>query len=244
VTSDLIQLAVRCTGYKLSLAMRIREATSGDFHTALTKASRIAPPAVAPLSKYRGCRNIVYDMIFERLSGEQARATGAELAKLYAEVYAEPPYREGPAQVARFADQLAELWGSDGFTLARAIGPAGELVGVAYGRTMAAGSWFSASSPPPSELRQLATFAVMEWMVRKSWRRRGVGCRLLAMILAGRPERWSVLMSDPAAPARQIYSQLGWRRVGTSQPELFPEMEILALPLPLPKCVDGPPSGG
>jgi GNAT superfamily N-acetyltransferase len=171
------------------------------------------------------------DVLFRRDGGPPAAAVGADLLRMYAEVYAEPPYLEGPPQVARFARQLPALLAADGFQLARATTVAGELVGAAYGVTFAAGRWFPDSSPPPSDILHSPLFVVMDWMVRRPWRGRGVGRELLAQVLDGRSEPWAVLMTNPAARARDIYLGHGWRMVGTSTPPLFPRMEILAMPL-------------
>jgi hypothetical protein len=168
---------------------------------------------------------------FDLLDGSRAGALAADLRELYAEVYAESPYEEGPAHVARFAEHLAEQLDRPGFVLASATDvPA--LVGVAYGWTMAPGQWFSSAiDQPPEEIRSAAKFAVMEWMVRAPYRQGGVGRRLLDLVLTGRHEPYAILASNPAAPARQVYDRFGWRQCGTTQPDLLPPMDVLALPV-------------
>ncbi|MHA4817524.1 hypothetical protein ACXZ65_24530 [Streptomyces aculeolatus] len=50
----------------------------------------------------------------------------------YREIYVEPPYREGPEDVADFAGLFAVQSGRPGFRVALAVGR-GEVVGFAYG---------------------------------------------------------------------------------------------------------------
>lgn len=169
---------------------------------------------------------------FGRDRGPAAASIGAELLHLYAEVYAEPPYLEGPEHTARFAEHLHGLWTAEGFELVRATTPAGELVGVAYGFTMSTGEWFPHSSPAPPDILGRPHFTTMEWMTRRPWRRQGIGRRLLAGLLSDRLEPWAVVMANPAAVAHGIYLEHGWRRVGTSAPPMFPEMDVLARALP------------
>ncbi|WBB46939.1 hypothetical protein O3597_17365 [Verrucosispora sp. WMMA2044] len=64
----------------------------------------------------------------------------AALADLYAVVYAEPPYEEGPDEVAGFRDGLPEQAERKGFTLHTAH-QGDVLTGAAYGWTMPAGAW-------------------------------------------------------------------------------------------------------
>ncbi|MET8279172.1 hypothetical protein [Micromonospora sp. NPDC005174] len=71
---------------------------------------------------------------------ESATAVFAALVRLYAVVYAEPPYAEGPDQVAAFAAALPAEPRRPGFALVVAH-DAGDLVGAAYGWTMTAGRW-------------------------------------------------------------------------------------------------------
>ncbi len=74
----------------------------------------------------------------------------AALLDLYAEVFAEPPYLEGPEHVARFGKLLIDEMDRPGFAMTRAIDH-GELVGMAYGFTLPAEQWWhDAATPPPT----------------------------------------------------------------------------------------------
>ncbi|MFI5925278.1 GNAT family N-acetyltransferase [Micromonospora sp. NPDC051543] len=163
---------------------------------------------------------------------ESATAVLPALVGLYAVVYAEPPYVEGPDQVASFAAALPGETRRPGFALVVAY-DAGELVGAAYGSTMAAGRWWTrAAAEPPADLRAVDKFAVMEWIVRPGRRGEGIGAQLMNRILDGRVERWATLASNPAAPARAIYQRAGWRQVGDSAMPDGTPTHLLVLPLP------------
>lgn len=154
------------------------------------------------------------------------------LAGLYAIVYAEPPYREGAEQVARFREGLPGEAARDGFVLVTAEDD-GLLVGAAYGWTMPAGTWWkSAEQDPPAQLRDVDKLAVMEWMVRRRQRGEGIGAELMRRLLTDRPEPYATLASNPESAARAIYDRAGWKQVGTSRLEWGPPMDLLALALP------------
>ena len=150
-----------------------------------------------------------------------------ELVDLYAEVFAEPPYNEGPDHVRRFRGWLTGEFDTPGFTLIRAtVGDT--LIGMAYGYQMPAGEWWrDAIEDPPDGVRKALKFAVMEWAVRGEYRGRGVGRRLMFDLLHGRAEQYATLNVNPAAPARNIYRRLGWQPCGSTNPKYMPPMDIL-----------------
>lgn len=168
---------------------------------------------------------------FVRRTGVAAAPLFPALVDLYAVVYAELPYGEGPEQVARFADGLPAEAQRPGFTLVAAE-DAGVLVGAAYGWTMPAGVWWqSADCEPPAEVRDVDKLAVMEWMVRPDRRGQGVGAGLMRRLLAERVEGWATLAANPDAPARGMYERQGWQRVAGSRLEWGPVMDLLMLSL-------------
>ncbi|MGN9811431.1 N-acetyltransferase family protein [Micromonospora sp. BQ11] len=155
------------------------------------------------------------------------------LGDLYGLVYAEPPYNEGPEEVARFRDGLPKEATRPGFSLIVAEDD-GLLVGAAYGWRMPAGSWWSrADRDPPSEVRDADKFAVMEWIVHPQRRRAGIGAELMRRLLAGRTEPYATLASNPASTARAVYERAGWKQVATSVLPWGPSMDILVLSLPV-----------
>ncbi|MFG1659103.1 GNAT family N-acetyltransferase [Micromonospora chersina] len=168
---------------------------------------------------------------FHTLGGGQAVYLFPSLVDLYALVYAEPPYEEGPEEVDRFREGLPEESTRPGFSLVAAIDD-GVLIGAAYAWTMAAGTWWSrAEHDPPARLRDADKLAVMEWIVRPGYRGRGVGAELMRRLLADRPERYATLASDPRSHARKVYERNGWQEVGKSVLPWGPPMDLLVLDL-------------
>ncbi len=153
------------------------------------------------------------------------------LGNLYALVYAEPPYQEGPEQVDRFRRGLPDEAARLGFTLITAEDD-GTLFGAAYGWTMPAGTWWSrADADPPAEVRDADKIAVMEWIVHPHRRSEGIGAELMRRLLWGRSERYATLASDPRSHARAVYARNGWRQVGRSVLPWGPPMDLLVLDL-------------
>ena len=168
---------------------------------------------------------------YDLCDGPEAIGLSSTMRDLYAEVYAEPPYCEGEEQVRRFVEHFTEEVKRAGFSLARAVDDHGS-VGAVYGWTMVPGQWFSApTSEPPTEVRGMSKFAIMEWMVRRRYRGAGIGRHLLDLVLANRPEPFAILASNPIAPARRIYERMGWWRCGGTEPAHMPPMDILVLSL-------------
>ncbi|MGS2615122.1 GNAT family N-acetyltransferase [Micromonospora sp. LZ34] len=164
--------------------------------------------------------------------GDSAAPLFAALVDLYAVVYAEPPYEEGPEQVARFAEGLPGEAARPGFTLVSAQ-DGDTLIGAAYGWTMPAGTWWSrAEQDPPAEVLGADKVAVMEWLVHPQRRSEGVGAELMRRLLASRAEWWATLASDPRSAARQMYARAGWQQVGRSALPWGPPMDLLVLALP------------
>lgn len=169
---------------------------------------------------------------YELLDGGGARKHLELLVELYGEVYADPPYLEGPEHVASFRRHLTREVDLPGFALALAANDRA-LIGAAYGFTLPAGQWMEPSAEEPcADIRDVPKFNIAEWMVRAPFRGAGIGRRLLDMLLAGRSEPWAVLASNPAAAARRIYERWGWKMAGRIEPGTMPPMDVLVLPLP------------
>ncbi|MGW4464045.1 GNAT family N-acetyltransferase [Micromonospora sp. NPDC004704] len=165
-------------------------------------------------------------------TGQSAALWFEEVADLYATVYSEAPYEEGPEQVDVFRSKLPEELSRPGFELVVAVED-DSAVGVAYGWTMPAGTWWSsADREPPPNLLDADKFALMEWIVHPSRRGEGVGAELIRRLIDGRPESWATLASDPRSAARSMYERAGWRDVGRSVLPWGPAMDLLALFLP------------
>jgi ribosomal protein S18 acetylase RimI-like enzyme len=153
-----------------------------------------------------------------------ATALTDDLRALYAAVYAEPPYRDGPAEVAEFVAEWRELSTQPGFRLVVAR-TAGQLVGFALGHLVdrASGWWEGIrAAPPGGDTADPAgfddvghSFGIAELGVHPAWRRRGLASRLHEALLAGRSEPQVVLWVRADAPAaRATYARWGYRLRG------------------------------
>jgi len=157
--------------------------------------------------------------------GAEAALTD-ELLALYGEVYAGPPYRDGPEDVAEFAAEWPRLLAEPGFRLVVARVPEGRLVGLALGHVLGPGSgWWSAVRPTlPTELTEESvgadgvgrSFGIAEFGVHPDWLRVGIARRLHDGLLDGRAEARVVLwVHTDAVAARATYDRWGYRFVGT-----------------------------
>ncbi|MGH3191454.1 MAG: GNAT family N-acetyltransferase [Streptosporangiaceae bacterium] len=174
------------------------------------------------------------EMTFQLLDGAQAAEHAAELQALHAEVY--PDDDEG-----RFAGRFRVQRRQPGFVLAEATS-GGYLVGYAAGMPLrpATSWWRGLTAPLPEEITAEhpgRTFALVDLLVRASWRRQGIARTLHDLILAGRPEERATVTGRPAAAAAQhALRSWGWQRVGrTRDPDdpSSPVSDVLLIPLPL-----------
>jgi GNAT superfamily N-acetyltransferase len=160
-------------------------------------------------------------LVFRLLDGRQAGEHADDFAGLHAEVYADPPYRRADdAEVypGRFRVQRRQ----PGFVLAEARN-GGYLIGYAAGMPLRPSTswWRELTTPLPGEVTEEhagRTFAVVDLLVRASWRRQGIGAELHYLILGGRPEERATLTVLPAAtPAQNAFRTWGWRRVARTR---------------------------
>lgn len=156
------------------------------------------------------------------------------LVGLYAEVYAEPPYLEGPDEVRAFRTRFAEHRRAPAFRLV-AMFAADRLIGYLYGFRIDADSerWATLLARTTGDrsdapLRRPTAF-VAELLVRADWRRQGVARRLHDTFLAEREEHQAILLAHPEAIAAQAaYAAWGWQKVGYGTPfPGAPEYETL-----------------
>lgn len=169
--------------------------------------------------------------------GGAAVAQLETLRELYAAVFAEPPYGETPAEVARWAQGFAEQAARPGFALVVASSR-DRPVGFAYGYTLTPDRpyWrlFSAGDlrVPAAAIDAGQLFFVFELAVLAPWRRRGVGRLLHDALLDGRAEVAAILTVRPeATPARATYHALGWVTAGHLARAGQPSYEVLVRPL-------------
>ena len=153
------------------------------------------------------------DITFQLLDGPQAAAHADELQALHAEVYADPPYLRTD-DAAMFADRFRVQRRQPGFVLAEAR-HGGYLVGYAAGMPLRPSTswWRDLTTPLPEEVTAEhpgRTFALVELLVRASWRRQGIARTLHDLVLADRPEERATLTVLPAATAAQnAFARMG-----------------------------------
>ena len=157
-------------------------------------------------------------------SADPDGAVLAAVRPLYAEIYAEPPYLEGPTEVGDFVDQWPTRAAQPGFRVVLALGGTGTPLGFALGHALTPDTdwWDGLLDPVPAQVTAEhtgRTYAMIEIAVRASHRRAGVGRTLHRALLAGRPEQRATLLSRPeAAPAQAAYAAWGYRCLGRLRP--------------------------
>jgi GNAT superfamily N-acetyltransferase len=154
---------------------------------------------------------------FHLLDGTGAAAHAAELQALHAEVYADPAGQPDD-DAALFARRFQVQRRQPGFVLAEAR-RGGYLVGYAAGMPLRPSTswWRDLTTPLPADVTAEypgRTFALIDLLVRASWRRQGIGQTLHDLILRNRREERATLTVPPAAAAAQsAFYNWGWRKV-------------------------------
>ncbi|MGP3952649.1 GNAT family N-acetyltransferase [Streptomyces sp. 7N604] len=166
------------------------------------------------------------EVTYRRWEGPEAGHQLDAFLPAYEEVYVEPPYCEGPRDVAEFIERFQQQAATrPGFRVVLAS-DGGEVIGFTYGYRLPAdtGWWKSSLEPLPEDFTRETgerTFVIIELAVRKPWRRRGIAAELHAQLLDGlEVERVTLTMrpEPEAAPAQSAYAAWGYRKVGRSQP--------------------------
>ncbi|EFL22443.1 putative acetyltransferase [Streptomyces himastatinicus ATCC 53653] len=176
---------------------------------------------------------------YEVWTGSEAESHLDTFLPAHKEVFAEPPYCEGPKEVADFIDLFHIQAKRPGFRVAVARDGA-EIAGFSFGYQLPMNSqwWSGLLEPMPEDFTRETnerTFAIIELAVRKPWRRQGIAAGLHTRILDGLPvERVTLTMlPDPeAAAAHRAYAAWGYRRIGKSRPwDEAPLYEAMVLDL-------------
>lgn len=155
---------------------------------------------------------------FAQVASEQAMWQLDELVDLYANVYAEPPYEWGQEHAELFAQRFHGQRQQDGFTLIEAR-DGDQLVGVGFGVTLLPTTpwWRNLTTPLDEAVTQEypnRTFALVELLVRASWRRQHIAEAIHGRLLDNRVEERATLTVLPAAEAAQAaYRKWGWQLV-------------------------------
>lgn len=172
---------------------------------------------------------------------DPAPALRFDLQPLYNEVYAEPPYCEGPKEHAEFVERWDAQITQPGFRIVFAHDTTnGELIGFTFGLPLSRSRWWQGLRDPidPAFTAENGrrTFAIIELVVHADYRRQGLGRALHDTLLAGRPEERVTLCVRPepeAAPARAAYASWGYSTVGRLDPgrDSVPEYLLMIRPL-------------
>jgi ribosomal protein S18 acetylase RimI-like enzyme len=161
------------------------------------------------------------------------------ICELYGEVFSKPPFDGGAEDLAHQRERLVRLMANPAFGITVA-GAGGELVGFAYGAPLRPDTkwWDGFLVPVPEDVTkewERRTFALIDMAVAGSWRRRGVGRRLLDVLLGSRSEQRATLAVRPTATGTQaFYRRLGWQYVGRlpgAPGEPSPFFDIYVVPL-------------
>jgi ribosomal protein S18 acetylase RimI-like enzyme len=161
------------------------------------------------------------ELTLRLLGGREAGEHAADLEVLHEDVYGGLSYSadpEGRDFAARFRTQRRQ----PGFVLAVAFS-GGYLLGASMGAPLRpATSWWQAVTAPLPDAVTTEhpgrTFALVELMVRGSWRRQGIGRSLHDLVLGGRPEERATLVVPPAATAAQAaFQNWGWHRIARTR---------------------------
>jgi len=169
------------------------------------------------------------EISFERLDGREAAARAAELQLLHDEVYT-----DGDDFPRRFRVHTRQ----PGFVLVAARS-GGYLIGYAAGMPLRPSTswWRQVTTTLPEQVTTEypgRTFALVELLVRGSWRRRGIGRSLHDLILAGRPEeRATVVVPPTATAALAAFQNWGWHKVArTGNRAGMPASDVLVTAVP------------
>lgn len=178
---------------------------------------------------------------FQRVGPDEAVQHLDELTDLYGEVYAEPPYEWGDEHAELFSKRFVGQSKDAGFSLVE-VRSGNELIALGFGVTLAPTTpwWHNLLTPLPDEITREnvgRTFALVELLVRKPWRRRYVAETMHRQLMQDRYEERATLTVLPAAEAAQAaYGKWGWRKVAQKRNPLpgSPVFDVLVKELRKP----------
>lgn len=165
------------------------------------------------------------ELTYQRFQGKEAANQLDAFLEAYEEVYAEPPYREGPSDIAEFIDHYQVHAQRAGMRLVLARN-GDQVVGFTYGYLLPADStwWDNVQEDLAEDFTRedgTRTWVILELAVRKAWRRRGVAANLHDLLIEGLGVERVTLTVRPepeAKAAQSAYAKWGYREVGLSHP--------------------------
>ncbi|MEU8543018.1 GNAT family N-acetyltransferase [Streptomyces sp. NPDC048717] len=166
------------------------------------------------------------ELTYERYEGEEAAGQLDAFLPAYEEVYADPPYSEGPSDVAAFIEHYLVHVRRKGMRLVIARDDQTNVIGFTYGYLLPADSpwWSNVDANLADDFTRedgTRTWVILELAVRAPWRRRGIAAALHTALLDGLNVERVTLTVRPepeAAPAQAAYKAWGYRSVGVSHP--------------------------
>src|SRR5262249_34971974 len=142
---------------------------------------------------------------FRPVSAEEAVRHLNELTALYREVYAEPPYEWGGEHAELFSKRFIGQSKDADFTLVEARS-GGDLIAFGFGVALAPTTpwWQNLLTSLPDKITHEyvgRTFALVELLVRKPWRRRHIAETIHRQLLEDRHNERATLTVLPTAEA-------------------------------------------
>lgn len=147
---------------------------------------------------------------------DEVPALAPALREVYAEAFAQPPYRTPPAAADAWVAALPVHAARPGFRMVVAE-LAGRLAGFAYGYATSAGQWWhdaiAAALGPHARAAWLDdAFEVVELAVHPAFQGEGVGGAVHDALLDALPHPTAILSTlDADTPAVRLYEKRGWR---------------------------------
>lgn len=202
---------------------------------------RRPPAGVVGRTRETGESLIGDDLFLAAYEADSAAGKRDLVDALYAEIYAEAPYREGPKEMRAFAQGWPRRLAQPGFrlVLARPADGDREPIAFGFGYQLAPDThwWETLIDPMPAELTEEwpgRTFAIIELAVRPPDRRRGIGRALHDALLSDRSEERVTLLVRPDASAPQAaYAAWGYRPHGRTHGDLDVVYVLMTRPLPV-----------
>jgi ribosomal protein S18 acetylase RimI-like enzyme len=172
------------------------------------------------------------EITFDRLDGRHAAAHAAELQSLHKDLHVDVP-SVGDDFARRFRVHSRQ----PGFVVVTARS-GGYLIGYAAGMPLRPSTswWREVTAILPEQVTTEypgRTFALVELLVRGSWRRQGIGRSLHDLIVVGRPEERATVVVPPTATAAQAaFQNWGWHKIARARNPAGSASDVLVIALP------------
>ncbi len=154
----------------------------------------------------------VADWHLQEHDGTATQAMLEELADLYVEVYSEQSHSDDSIHRREsFLERTSRQADRPGFRLITAhTESSDEVIGYSFGFPFETGQWWRGAFDSPEHVVQANKFAVIELILRATWRGHELGRTLMDQLLAGYEGQYATLLARPDTPARSMYARWGW----------------------------------